>query len=235
MTIKLAKKVAASYLKNMVGKTSSTMEEAFDNYEDLVDALSSDYEVMSEVIEAMVNMGDLTYRDGSFYYRDNTRLASSYYRASPDLTIEGVVEKWALEGAKIRGEGVHVWLDPKDVWPLREYTWTRDNSRAGVTYVDGKLVDLPGPQKWDALKEDLKKNGWRKDQQPVMVLVGKDGSAKVTEGNHRLAIAREIRMRKVPVQFIFRDSVSGGHQVISLRRDRSRIDEVMDILNNSRR
>lgn len=165
----------------------------------------------------------------------NVVVSSSYYRASPDLTIEEVVGKWALEGSKIRGEGIHVWLDPKEVWPLREYTWTRENSRAGVTYVDGKLVDLPGPQKWDALKEDMKKNGWRKDQQPVILLVGKDGNAKVTEGNHRLAIARDLRMRKVPVQFMFRDSVSGGHEVVRPQKDKSRIDEVMDILNKSRR
>jgi hypothetical protein len=56
--------------------------------------------------------------------------------------------------------------------------------------------------KWDALKEDLRINGWD-PKEPLQLEIGAEGGVKVGEGNHRLAIARELRMSKVPVWFHF--------------------------------
>lgn len=143
----------------------------------------------------------------------NIERVAGYYRADPSLTIEGVARRWAADGDRIRGEGIHVWLAPRDVWPYREYTWTRETARAGMTWVGDEMVDLPGPQKWDAIKEDMARNGWRPHER-IIVVVGKDGNAKVAEGNHRLAIAQDLGMQKVPVEFMFQDKVSGGHSAV---------------------
>jgi hypothetical protein len=61
---------------------------------------------------------------------------------------------------------------------------------------------LQGHDKWDAPLIDMKQNGWDINQ-PIYLQIGKDGSVKVGEGNHRLAIAHRIHLSKIPVQFSF--------------------------------
>jgi len=145
-----------------------------------------------------------------------------------NLSLEEVAERWALESDQTYDAHIHAYHSPRELWQLREYTWTRSTARAGWALVDGKDVDLPGPQKWDAIKEDMAKNGWRKDQQPVIVIFGKNGYAKVGEGNHRLAIARELRIRKVPVKYIFYKEVRDGHKVVDVPQEPMEKDEWFD-------
>jgi len=77
----------------------------------------------------------------------------------------------------------------KDLWEHREYTWKRGDARRSVP-------------EWDALKAALKASGWSKDD-PLIFFIGSQGGQKVGEGNHRLAISRELGVREVPVRFIF--------------------------------
>lgn len=135
------------------------------------------------------------------------------------LSVEQVTELWVHEHDQAYDAHIHGWYSVRDLWHFREYTWTRSTARAGVALVDGEYVDMPGPEKWDAIKADMQENGWRKDQQPVILEIGKNGRVKVGEGNHRLAIAREIGMRKVPVRFWFKQRVDGGEQVVDLPSD----------------
>jgi tRNA nucleotidyltransferase/poly(A) polymerase len=158
-------------------------------------------------------------------YRSRISKVAGYYdipKKKP--TIEEVVRLW-MEGHKGLDAKIHGYYDVRELWPLREYTWDRDSARGGMMNIDGEWKDLRGPQKWDALKADMKKNGWRKEEQPLILQVGKDGKAKVSEGNHRLALARELRMRKVPVMFDFRTSVSGGKTVVD---DSPSVDDLLD-------
>lgn len=60
----------------------------------------------------------------------------------------------------------------------------------------------------------MRKHGWREDEQPLLLFIGKEGNVKVGEGNHRLAIARELGMKKVPVKFMFRRKVRNGTHLI---------------------
>ena len=138
-----------------------------------------------------------------------------YYKVTPDMSIEDVARRFVKERDKPRGGGTHGFYSVRELWPLREYTWTRDNAREGHARTeDGEYVNLPGPQKWDMIKEDMRKHGWRKDEVPLRLFIGKDGNVKVGEGNHRLAIARELGMKKLPVKFMFRNSVRNGHHMI---------------------
>lgn len=139
-------------------------------------------------------------------------IEAAYYKLTPGTPIKEVIERWVQKGEKALDESMPAWYSPKEVWPYREYTWTRDNSRDGFAKVDGKSVDLPGAVKWDALSIDLKKQGWNPND-PLHLSIGKNGKAKVNEGNHRLAIAVEVNLSKVPIFFHFGQQVerSKGH------------------------
>lgn len=51
------------------------------------------------------------------------------------------------------------------------------------------------------LVRSMRRRGWRKDH-PMKIKVRRDGSMFIDEGNHRLAAARRLRRRRVPVLFI---------------------------------
>lgn len=159
-----------------------------------------------------------------------TKIAGKkYYDSRKErLSIEEVAERWALNSDQAYDALVNAYHDPRELWPFREYTWTRDTARGGWALVDGKDVQLPGHQKWDAIKADMKKNGWRKDQQPLILVFGKNGYVKVGEGNHRLAIARELKMRKVPVRYIFYKEVRDGKRVVDVPLEPIEQSEFMD-------
>ena len=137
-------------------------------------------------------------------------IGPEYYKLDRNMSLEEVSCLWAKENKKLRDAHIHGFFPVKDLWPIREYTWTREDSRSGFVRTEtGDYEELSGPEKWDHIKEDMKQNGWREEEQPVLVDLGKKGKAKVKEGNHRLAIARELGMRKVPVKFFFRKEVKG--------------------------
>lgn len=81
----------------------------------------------------------------------------------------------------------------EEVWPHREYTWSRDCARMSI-------------HEWDQLVEAFKEFGWD-PRDPAILYFGKNGVVKVGEGNHRLAVARELGFEKVPVRFVFWNEV----------------------------
>lgn len=128
------------------------------------------------------------------------RVAGDYYHWTPGMSVRDVASRWQGDGDKVYDDS-HPVFPAKDLWPYREFTWTRDKARPGIARVKGKAVDLPGSLKWDAMVEDLKANGWD-PKEPAYVAIGRKGGIKVGEGNHRLAIAQKLNL-KVPVRFQF--------------------------------
>lgn len=147
------------------------------------------------------------------------RRNESYYwimDATDPPELEKIMRMWSDKGMKAmdrtkKRQEIHGWYSMRDVWPYREYEWERDISRSG--YVSGELLD--GPEKWDALVDVMASSGWSAEY-PVEIMVGRNGEAKVGEGNHRLATAREAGIRKVPVVFTFRRRTD-GHRIGSPR------------------
>jgi hypothetical protein len=129
-------------------------------------------------------------RIGNFIYRiaydpkkDNYY---SFNEGSP-LPIAEVLRRWAKDHNKPRAwDAIRVDYPLNEVWKYREYTWTREKARQSL-------------EEWDELKASMKK-GWDPDN-PLILIFGRNGIAKVGEGNHRLAIARELGMSTVPVRF----------------------------------
>lgn len=139
-------------------------------------------------------------------------ISSDYYDLGRhDYPLERISCLWAMENKKARDEHIHGHFQIRELWPYREYAWTRSEARPGYAFVDDDRKHFEnGSKKWDAMKRDLKKNGWREDEQPVVMSLGKDGNALISEGNHRLAVAREIGMENVPVRFRFTQSEPDG-------------------------
>jgi hypothetical protein len=134
--------------------------------------------------------------------RTAREVVSGYYSPEGSMSLGEVLDRWANQGDKIYDSAMPIYYPVSKLWPHREYTWSRNKSRSGHARVKGKNVYLTGPLKWDALKADMAVNGWDPDE-PLYVDLGLDGNMKVAEGNHRLAIARELGMGKVPVWFSF--------------------------------
>ena len=129
-------------------------------------------------------------------------LNEEYYVIDPSdpPSIEQVMKGWQ-EGHKAydpgstssshENEDYHALYPVEELLPYREYDWGPEKYRPGTD--------------WDKLKGSIKKGFDPK--QPVVVEVGRNGVAKIGEGNHRLAIAKELGMEKVPVYFLFYGNV----------------------------
>lgn len=121
-----------------------------------------------------IRVGDFIYKRSDYYEFDN-------------LSIGEVLSRWAEDGDKPRSwDSIQVNYPLKDVWRYREYTWTREDARLS-------------PAEWDELKASMR-TGWEKDN-PLIIQFGRNGVAKVGEGNHRLAIARDLGWKTIPVRF----------------------------------
>lgn len=119
-------------------------------------------------------------------------LREAYYDVPPHVTVDDVVQRW-VAGDKAYDDSMPVDVAVSDLLNYREYDWSRSHGRLD-------------PDEWDALHDEIELHGWSK-KKPVVVLVGKNGEAKVGEGNHRLAIARELGIDLAPTHFIFRQTV----------------------------
>ena len=127
---------------------------------------------------------------------------AGYYQLRGPVDLDAVVLRWQESGDKVYDDSMPVPVSLRQLWGHREYTWTREKSRGGFARLRGKNEYLPGPEKWDALKVDLRLRGWDPSE-PLIFTIGRKGGMKVGEGNHRLALAKELGMRTVPVWFQF--------------------------------
>ena len=110
-------------------------------------------------------------------------------RVNPPPLAE-IIHRWTDQGDKPQSYNRAHWYPTKEIWPHREYTWSR---------LDGRN----SPEEWDAISGSMKRDGWREDE-PAWLMIGSDGSTKLGEGNHRLAIAMSLGIKRIPVAFLLR-------------------------------
>lgn len=116
-----------------------------------------------------------------------------YYTLQPGTSVNSVLHSWRIHGSKAYDNSMPIWYSAEDLWKWREFTRTRGGD------------DWMSVEDWDALVASLKAKGWSVND-PLIMEVGRDGKAKVAEGNHRLAIARQLKIA-VPVRFLFEPKV----------------------------
>jgi predicted kinase len=138
----------------------------------------------------------------------NLRLAADrgfveYYDTKQgQLSLMEIIDRWQKENKKLYDRSMPLFFPTRLLWPLREYTWSRETSRSGYAEFGREAVLLSGELKWDALKEVLRIKGWD-PVDPLLLIIGQEGGVKVGEGNHRLALAMELGLPQVPVRFLF--------------------------------
>lgn len=135
--------------------------------------------------------------------------------------VSEIINAWQKCNLKARENDVyHAIYSADDLWKYREYSWSAATASHEdvvgldkVSYQD-KWRFIPdaegnvGLDKWNKMFEKMKSRGWDKNQ-PAYFEIGKNG-AKIGEGNHRLAIAKQLGL-SVPVFFAFKPSVSLSH------------------------
>ena len=120
-------------------------------------------------------------------------LNEGYYEIDPEapMPIEEIIERW-IRGNKAwdynREPGYHGMYSVEDLDQYREYS-------------DDGLRNPQESEEYQNLKAEILKDGVI---EPIIVMVSKsDGRAKIGEGNHRHAIAKELGIHHLPVRFLF--------------------------------
>jgi len=129
-------------------------------------------------------------------------LKEEYYELNPDAppSIDEVMKDWQAGNKAYDPDSTfssqerdyHAFYSVEELMPYREYDW-------------GPAKHRGSQAEWDKLMNSIKKGFDPK--QPLLVQVGKNGVAKIGEGNHRLAVANELGIEKVPVYFEFYHNV----------------------------
>lgn len=116
-----------------------------------------------------------------------------YYRTSKNASVKKIADRYFKTGDKLYdvrwtdGE-YHILANVKELEKIKEHDWSRKHSRIG-------------PERYEELYQDIKQNGIKL---PVQVMLYQyEGRAKLGEGNHRLAIAKELGIKKIPTVFVF--------------------------------
>ena len=118
---------------------------------------------------------------------ENLLLTENYY--SNPVSVYSVISRWQKAGDKLYDDDQPIMLPTEDIYPFREFDRTREGGRNT-------------PEEWDQIVSWLETAGWD-PKKPLHMLIGRDGGAKVGEGNHRIAIARQLGIKTIPVQFHF--------------------------------
>ena len=119
-------------------------------------------------------------------------LTEGYYEIDPNnpTSIEEIIELW-IRGNKAydydRAPGYHGMYSTKELDQYREWS-------------DDRLRNSQDSEEYQNLKAEIAKDGVI---EPLVVQVSKDGEAKIGEGNHRHAIAKELGIQQLPVRFLF--------------------------------
>jgi len=117
-----------------------------------------------------------------------------YYKAPKTATIKQIADRYFKTGDKLRdvdwvGKGeYHIMASIRELDKYKEHNWSRFKSRRGDA-------------KWEELVQSIKKEGIKT---PVQVFLYEDEKRiRLGEGNHRLGVAKELGIKKIPVVFFF--------------------------------
>jgi hypothetical protein len=127
---------------------------------------------------------------------DSNRGFKGYYyidRENPPR-LKDILNCWARNNMMIYDSNVNTmkpaYYSLEEVAPYREYQ--KDKLRY-LQYPDGL-------ERYKQLKQQIAEEGIKT---PIIVFFGRNGVAKVGEGNHRHQIATELGLDRIPVRFVF--------------------------------
>jgi len=111
------------------------------------------------------------------------------YDVKPDDHIQLLIDRWQRDGQRPSHRTPSMMVPVHELLPHREYIRNPEHSRGGAEH-------------WHQLKQKMANEGWDPED-PLILRVGREGGVKVGEGNHRLAISKELGVDKVPVHVYY--------------------------------
>lgn len=102
--------------------------------------------------------------------------------------IRDISNVWVKNNLCLYDDEFHGYFEIEDVEKYKEYD--RDKFSRNSSDENKQIYD------W------LKQTGW-KQTNPGQIVVYKDGRIKLSEGNHRLAIALKLGIKSIPILFHF--------------------------------
>ena len=131
--------------------------------------------------------------DYSYYIRSLSELKDllrEHYGSSA-FKLDNIIKLYAEHDMKLTDNLVEFEFTVKELDKYKEWKRTRNDSNLT-------------PEQWDEMKADIKKNGIR---DYGVISLGQKRSGDVTayigEGNHRLAIAKELGIKKMKMRLYF--------------------------------
>ncbi len=99
-------------------------------------------------------------------------------------------------------------LNPNDMRKLRLEKLIRTCSNCYQSHEEYKTKE-ERQEAWDRLKKNIKENGFL-NEYPIEIMIKRKeeegGKDQIYQGHHRLSIAIELGLTKVPVQFVTKKS-----------------------------
>jgi len=131
--------------------------------------------------------------DYSYYIRslqELKELLKEHYGSSK-FTLDNIIKLYAEHDMKLTDNLTEFEFTVKELDKYKE--WKRTRTDSNLT-----------PEEWDEMKADIKKNGIR-DYGIVSLGQKRNGDvlAYIGEGNHRLAIAKELGIKKMKMRLYF--------------------------------
>jgi|TARA_R110000744_G_scaffold189207_1_gene308375 hypothetical protein len=116
-------------------------------------------------------------------------LKEGHYGLTKDapLPIKEIAANWSGGEKPYDEKDYHALYPLEDLLEYREFNWMEEGEQKT-------------PEEWNKLLQDVRKSGII---EPIVVHIGINGQARIAEGNHRLAIAQQVNLAKVPVKFVF--------------------------------
>lgn len=131
--------------------------------------------------------------DYSYYIRSIAELKDllKEHYGSSKITLDNIIKLYAEHDMKLTDNISEFEFTVKELDKYKE--WKRTRTDSNLT-----------PEEWDTMKEDIKKHGIR-DYGVVSLGQKRNGDviAYIGEGNHRLAIAKELGIKKMKMRVYF--------------------------------
>jgi len=109
--------------------------------------------------------------------------------------IAVVYRNYVEEDRRIVLDGQVFWVPTAEVFSHRKYQRTRDDTKHSD--------EAEGRKRWDELYSSMRQNGYDK-RKPVVFEIQKGAKLRISDGNHRAAVASMLGLPLIAVQFEFR-------------------------------
>jgi len=126
-------------------------------------------------------------------------VANHYYISQKEpISIKDVASNWT------GGEKPYDELEEHAVYPIddvleyRDFNWIEESEEKS-------------PEEYNKVLQNIKELGII---EPVVIEVGINGQAVIVDGNNRLAVAKQLNIKEVPVKFVFsQDEVRKANKI----------------------